>query len=106
MANLNKLEEKFKDKIIKDKPFLELTTLKIGGPLSYFFEAKSEEELIEIIKSAKENSLPYLVIGGGSNLLVSDQGYDGLVIKNSTQGVKQNGNILVVSGGTILQDLV
>ncbi|MBI2011438.1 UDP-N-acetylmuramate dehydrogenase [Candidatus Daviesbacteria bacterium] len=84
---MNGLDSKFKEKIVKDLPFSNLTTLKIGGPIKYFFEAKTEDELIEAVKFAQKNSLPYLVIGGGSNLLVSDKGYDGLVIKNSITGI-------------------
>lgn len=83
-----------------------ITTLEIGGPAKKFIEIRTEEELIEAIKYAKENSLPYLVIGSGSNLLVSDSGFEGLIIKNSIHGIEQEGNILKVKTGTILQDLV
>jgi len=57
------------------------TTFKIGGPAKYFFIAKTKEGLIKAIKTAKEFNLPFFILGGGSNLLVSDKGYKGLVIK-------------------------
>lgn len=57
------------------------TTFKIGGPAKYFFEAKTKIELISALKLAKEKNLPFFILGGGSNLLVSDQGFNGLVIK-------------------------
>jgi len=57
------------------------TTFKIGGPAKYFFVAKTKEEVIEAIKLAKKLKLPFFILGGGSNLLVSDKGFDGLVIK-------------------------
>lgn len=69
--------------------FSELTTLNLGGPIKAFFKASTLNDLIEIIKTAKELNIPYLVIGGGSNLLVSDEGFEGLVIKNYIQGIKQ-----------------
>ena len=57
------------------------TTFKIGGPAKYFFKAKTKLELIEAIQTAKQNGLPFFILGGGSNLLVRDNGYDGLIIK-------------------------
>ncbi|TSC53606.1 MAG: UDP-N-acetylmuramate dehydrogenase [Parcubacteria group bacterium LiPW_39] len=57
------------------------TTFRIGGPAKYFFVAKTQKELIEVLRWAKENHLPYFILGGGSNLLVADEGFDGLVIK-------------------------
>lgn len=57
------------------------TTFKIGGPAKYFFTAKTKEELIKAIKAAKKLNLPFFVLGGGSNVLFSDKGFNGLVIK-------------------------
>lgn len=57
------------------------TTFRIGGPARYFYLAKTSEEIINAIKIAKENDQPFYIMGGGSNLLVSDKGYDGLIIK-------------------------
>ncbi|MBI2021436.1 UDP-N-acetylmuramate dehydrogenase [Candidatus Daviesbacteria bacterium] len=71
----------------KDILFSSLTTLKIGGPIKYFLEVNSEQELTEAVKWAKEKNIPFLIIGSGSNLLVSDQGFKGLVIKNTISGI-------------------
>jgi len=60
------------------------TTFRIGGPARYFTLAKNNEELIEAVKWTKENSSPFFILGGGSNLLVSDEGFNGLVIKVSS----------------------
>jgi len=57
------------------------TTFRIGGPARYFFVAKNKEDLIEAIKMTKKTKLPFFILGGGSNLLVSNKGFDGLVIK-------------------------
>ena len=60
------------------------TTFRIGGAAKYFWVAKTKKELIEAVKFAKKHKLPFFILGGGSNVLVSDQGYQGLVIKFRT----------------------
>ncbi len=82
------------------------TTLQIGGPAKQFTIVKSEDELIESITYSKKNNLNFLIIGGGSNLLVSDEGIDSFIIKNEITGIQKQGNTLKVKSGTILQDLV
>ena len=57
------------------------TTFRIGGRAKYFFKAKTKKELIEVINFAKRMKRPFFILGGGSNLLVSDKGYGGVVIK-------------------------
>lgn len=64
----------------------EYTTLHVGGPADYFVEVNTIEELQEALQFAKQTAAPPLCIGSGSNLLVSDIGYRGLVIKNSLRG--------------------
>src|SRR3989344_5285588 len=78
-----------------DKSFRELTTVEIGGPAKAFLEVKSSEELVKALIVVKTHSIPYFVIGGGSNLLVSDQGGTSLQelvdfsIKNSLTGIQK-----------------
>jgi len=57
------------------------TTFKIGGPAKYFYYAKNTKDLIKIIKIAKIKKVPFFILGCGSNILVSDEGFNGLVIK-------------------------
>lgn len=66
------------------------TTFKIGGPAAYFYEASNLEQIIWAVNSAREKKLPIFILGGGSNLLISDSGFQGLVIKiqNSELNVK------------------
>jgi UDP-N-acetylmuramate dehydrogenase len=61
-------------------PLAAFTTLRIGGPARFFCEVKTEAELLEAVTFARERNLPLFVLGGGSNLLVSDSGFDGLVL--------------------------
>ncbi|HCB23394.1 UDP-N-acetylenolpyruvoylglucosamine reductase [Candidatus Daviesbacteria bacterium RIFCSPLOWO2_02_FULL_38_18] len=76
-----------------------ITTLQIGGPAKDFQIVRSEQELLDLIKKNSD----FLIIGGGGNLLVSDEGIDKLVIKNEITGI--SGDVSVKSG-TLLQDLV
>jgi UDP-N-acetylmuramate dehydrogenase len=57
------------------------TTFRIGGPASYFCEVASEDELVEAVQFARQRGLKVFILGGGSNLLVGDDGFDGLVIR-------------------------
>lgn len=64
------------------------TTFGIGGPARYFVDAPSEEIVLEAIDFAKQQKLPLFVLGGGSNLLVSDRGFPGLVLKIGLTGIE------------------
>lgn len=86
--------------------FSEFTTLQIGGPIQDLIEVKSQKELVETIKKLPAGSSNFLLIGEGSNLLVSDSGFKGTIIKNEVKGIVKQGNNLTVQSGTILQDLV
>ena len=59
------------------KPY---TTFKCGGPAKYFAEPSSEEEIMELLEYAKANDIKVQILGLGSNVLVSDEGFDGLLI--------------------------
>jgi UDP-N-acetylmuramate dehydrogenase len=79
----------------------EYTTFKIGGNARFFCIADSEEALAEAITYAKKNDLPVFVLGGGSNILVSDEGFPGLVIKIEIEGIEfeENGDDVTASVG-------
>ena len=68
------------------------TTFKIGGPAKYFCSAKRKEDLIEAIKMAKQKNLPFFILGNGSNILFSDKGYKGLIIKSQISNLKSQKN--------------
>ena len=63
------------------------TTVRLGGPARGFVRASTEEELIEAVRAADASGEPVLVLGGGSNLVVADEGFDGTVIQVATRGV-------------------
>ncbi len=68
------------NEIITDELMSRHTTFRTGGPASLFIRPGSTEELLSVLKLLKEENVPYFILGNGSNLLVSDKGYDGAVI--------------------------
>ena len=82
------------------------TTFKIGGKAKYFFEAKKKEYLIKAIELAKKLKIPFFILGKGSNLLVSDEGFGGLVIKCQMSNVKCQNSKIEAESGTPLAFLV
>jgi UDP-N-acetylmuramate dehydrogenase len=72
-----------------NKPMAPYTTFRIGGPARWFVEAASEDEIVEATAWARDHGLALFVLGGGSNLLVSDAGFDGLVLRVGLRGIAQ-----------------
>ncbi len=82
------------------------TNFKIGGPAKFYFEATSSDELARAVQVANEIALPYLVLGGGANVLVSDNGFTGLVIAARNQQLKIISSTVQVDAGVKLAFLV
>jgi UDP-N-acetylmuramate dehydrogenase len=80
-------------------PLAPYTTFHIGGPARWFAEATSEAEILQAVEFARSHSLPLFVLGGGSNLLVSDEGFPGLVLRIALRGVEHDGDIFRVAAG-------
>lgn len=93
-------------KIKNNVALASLTTFKIGGNAKYFAEANTKEELISLLKWAKTRFLPIFILGGGSNVLISDDGFDGLVIKNSTSFIAVEGDAIYADAGASLGKIV
>lgn len=83
------------DRLKLNEPLSKHTYFKLGGPADLLYEARTTEELGVAVSSAILYKIPYLVIGGGSNILVSDAGFRGLIIKNKTSDIKLKG----IAGG-------
>lgn len=100
------IKERFGDRLIINHPLASLNTFGTGGPARLFYEARTVDELARIIKVSTELDYPSFLLGGGSNLLVSDSGYEGMVIKNSIKGIELKGNNIVCGAGEDLQSIV
>jgi UDP-N-acetylmuramate dehydrogenase len=70
-------------------PLAPLTTFRLGGPARFFVEAKSAREVQEAVEFARSKNVPLFVLGGGSNLVVADSGWPGLVLKVAIPGIDQ-----------------
>lgn len=88
--------------IKENEPLKNHTTFHIGGPAKYFVIVKTVEEVQEAIKWVQDKKIDYKVIGGGSNILVSDNGYDGVVIKYFGSDIKIKDDEMEVGAGTPL----
>jgi len=75
-------------KIEKNAPLAPFTTFGIGGKARFFCRVKTTDELSEAVMFAKKSKLPFLILGGGSNVLISDKGFPGLVIKVEILGIE------------------
>lgn len=78
-----------KENVYKDEPMRKHTTFKIGGPADYFIKVNNVEDLNKILSISKNNNLPVTIIGNGSNVLVTDKGIRGIVIKPSFMDIKK-----------------
>lgn len=77
------LQNRLGERVREFEPLARHTTMKVGGPSRYYAEVEKIKELIFVIEEAKKHKLPFFILGGGTNLLVSDKGFDGVTIKNN-----------------------
>ena len=76
-----------------------LTTFKIGGNARYYAEFSTDEDIIKVSKFARENNLRIFILGGGSDILISDTGFDGIVIKFTGDKIKTEKNVITAEAG-------
>ena len=94
--------ERFKENISLAK----FSHVAIGGPARYFFVARSEAEVKRAVREAQRRKLKIFVLGGGTNVLIGDGGFDGLVLKVELDGVTGNGTRLTAGAGVMMADLL
>ncbi len=82
------------------------TRFGIGGPADQFFETPDTNSFIQALKTAQTNNTPWTVIGGGTNLVVSDDGFRGIVLKLANSAISSEATTVEVEAGAVLQDLV
>lgn len=92
--------------LLTQEPMRHHTTIRIGGPADFFYAARTPDEMVVALKTAHELGLPVLLIGGGSNLLVSDEGFRGLVLRNAADRIEFDGSAAHVEGGADFLDLI
>ncbi|MEA5643454.1 FAD-binding protein, partial [Cutibacterium granulosum] len=70
-----------------DVPLKDLTTLRIGGPARRLVIARTEEQLVQTVRDCDHRGEPCLILGGGSNIVIGDDGFDGTVVRVDTKGI-------------------
>ena len=96
-----------KDSILTDEPMSRHTTFRVGGPADFFVTPKAKEEVRDVIRICKEAGMPYYIIGNGSNLLVSDAGYRGVIVQiyKEMNEVKVEGDLVKAQAGALLSGI-
>ena len=107
-----KVIEKFwnllgKDRVLVDEPMKRHITFRIGGPADFFLLPSTVDEVRGILEICREEELPYFILGNGSNLLVSDKGYRGVIIQlyRNFSNISVEGNEICASSGALLSQI-
>ena len=92
------------EKIKVDEPMKSHTTFRVGGPAAFFVAPETKEEIKAIVECCKEHAMPYYIVGNGSNLLVSDKGYEGVIIQifKAMNQITVDGEMITAQAGALL----
>ena len=92
------------DAVQTAEPMKNHTTFRVGGPADYFVAPHTEEEIRKIVALCEEKEIPWFVTGNGSNLVVSDEGYHGVILSvyKNFQGIEVEGNRIRAKAGSML----
>ena len=96
-----------KERVYVDEPMSRHTTFRVGGPADFFVTPKAKEEVRDVVRICKEAGMPYYIIGNGSNLLVSDAGYRGVIVQiyKEMNEVKVEGDLVKAQAGALLSGI-
>jgi UDP-N-acetylmuramate dehydrogenase len=91
---------------LHDAPLAPLTTFRLGGPATRLVTATTDDEVIAVVREADETGTPLLLIGGGSNLVIGDKGFEGTALVIATKGYSLDGTRLELAAGEVWTDAV
>ncbi|WP_326598570.1 UDP-N-acetylmuramate dehydrogenase [Streptomyces sp. NBC_01803] len=91
---------------ILNAPLAPLTTLRLGGPATRLVVAETDDEVVAAVREADDTGTPLLIIGGGSNLVVADEGFPGTALQVATTGFRLDGARLELAAGEVWSDAV
>ncbi|MET9526246.1 UDP-N-acetylmuramate dehydrogenase [Streptomyces coeruleorubidus] len=91
---------------LHDAPLAPLTTFRLGGPATRLVTATTDDEVIAVVREADEAGTPLLLIGGGSNLVIGDKGFEGTALVIATKGYSLDGTSLELAAGEVWTDAV
>ncbi|MFI8961464.1 UDP-N-acetylmuramate dehydrogenase [Streptomyces sp. NPDC053493] len=92
--------------VLHDAPLAPLTTFRLGGPAARLVTATTDDEVVAAVREADASGTPLLVIGGGSNLVIGDKGFDGTALHIATRGFSLDGTRLELAAGEVWTDAV
>lgn len=98
---IQKIDE---ERVLLDEPMKKHTTFRVGGNADYFVMPKTVEEVKQIVSLCKKENLPYYILGNGSNLLVGDKGYRGVIIQiyKEMNEITVDGDVVYAQAGALL----
>ncbi|HZY09783.1 MAG TPA: UDP-N-acetylmuramate dehydrogenase [Bacteroidota bacterium] len=101
MINIETIQQFFRGRILLSESLRNYTSFRIGGPADYFFEPLDKDDVVKIIIYLQQQNTPFLIIGKGSNLLVSDEGVRGAVVnlESGLSNIRMIDNTVVVDAG-------
>ena len=105
-AALERLAATRDAEIFQNAALADYTRFAIGGPAAILFDTGDESAFVQALQIAKETKVPHIIIGGGTNLVVSDSGFHGVVLRYTGSAIRQEGALLCVEAGAVLQDVV
>ncbi|MET8244641.1 UDP-N-acetylmuramate dehydrogenase [Streptomyces sp. NPDC005202] len=91
---------------LHDAPLAPLTTFRLGGPATRLITATTDAEVVDAVREADYTGTPLLLIGGGSNLVIGDKGFDGTALRIATSGFELSGTTLELAAGEVWTDAV
>ncbi|WP_446041986.1 UDP-N-acetylmuramate dehydrogenase [Streptomyces sp. SID1121] len=91
---------------LHDAPLAPLTTFRLGGPARRLLTATTDADVVDAVRAADAEGTPLLVIGGGSNLVIGDKGFDGTALRIATTGFDLDGTTLELAAGEVWTDAV
>jgi len=104
---MNELIQKLKEfgRVKIKEPLMKYTTYRVGGPAEYFLIVEDAQKMPDLLNFLSGEGLPYLVLGGGSNILFLDEGFDGVLIKMEDRRFTINGELVSASAGAIVAEI-
>ena len=108
MVSLSHIQSFFRGRISVNEPLAPYTSMKVGGPADYYIEPQDKEDVVVVVRYLREQQFPFMMIGRGSNMIISDEGYHGAAINLETglSAVSMSGDLVAAEAGARLTKLV
>jgi UDP-N-acetylmuramate dehydrogenase len=108
MIDLQEIKTFFRGRIVLQEPLAKYTSMRVGGAADYYFEPADKADVIQLVRYLRRQEFPYFVLGRGSNVLVSDEGYRGAVInvEEGLSDVRRVGELVIAEAGAKISKFV